>query len=138
MRPSPRPWPYFLSALAGLCDTTTGALLVAAPQWTLRLMRVPAGPTEPIWLRFIGAFVGGIGLAYLLPLLERRSALTDARLVTVLLVTAIVRLCVAGFVATAVLAGALARQWSSVWIADLALAVGQIAIVRSGALSRHA
>ncbi len=110
--------------LAGACDAVTGVLLVSAPIATLKLMRIAELPAEPIYLRFIGAFVGGVGLVYLYPFLYR--GWSDARLTVVLEVTALVRLCVALFLGISIAQGALAATWSTVLLTDLLLAVAQI------------
>lgn len=119
------------AVLAGACDTATGVLLVTVPAATLRLMAIPAIPGEAVYLRFIGAFVGGIGLTYLAPFAASRgSAAIAGRLAHVLVTTAIVRGCVAAFVAGAVLAGALVPAWLSVCATDLAFALFQAYVVR--------
>ncbi len=110
--------------LAGACDAVTGVLLVSAPIATLKLMRIAELPAEPIYLRFIGAFVGGVGLAYLYPFLCRGRS--DARLTVVLEVTALVRLCVALFLGVSLAEGSLAAAWSTVLLTDLLLALAQI------------
>lgn len=109
---------------AGSCDLLTGLLLVSAPHLTLGLMGIAVLPAEPIYLRFIGAFVGAVGAAYLYPFLllqERQS-----RLAVVLEVTALVRLAVGTFVGVGVLIGALAPPWLTVSLTDLLLALVQL------------
>lgn len=128
-----REW-YVLAA--GACDTATGLLLTVAPDWTLGLMRVPPPGADPIWLRFIGAFVAGVGLIYLLPgrlaTADRRAALS-----MILLSTAIVRATVGSFVTVALLSGALPPAWSSVAVTDLGLALLQAGLLVEGR-TRHA
>ena len=128
-----RRWPLVYSALAGACDTLTGVLLVVAPATTLYLMGLTSIPAEAVWLRWIGAFVGAVGLTYLypfaLPAAGRRS-----RLAVVLEATALIRLVVATFVGVALLRGWLETGWISVLATDLVLALAQLAILRRGAL----
>jgi hypothetical protein len=120
-------WSRLYCAVAGSCDTITGGLLVASPLLVLRLMGVPPGSSDLVHLRLVGALVAGVGLSYFLPLGRRDRG--ERRLLAVLEATAVVRLSVATFVAASVIQGALAWQWSSVWITDFALAAVQIAIV---------
>ncbi len=110
--------------LAGACDALTGALLVSAPIATLELMGIAELPAEPIYMRFIGVFVGGVGLAYLYPFLYR--GWSGGRLTVVLEVTALVRLCVALFLGVSIALAALAAAWSTVLLTDLLLAMAQI------------
>ncbi len=111
--------------LAGACDAVTGVLLVSVPIATLKLMRIAELPAEPIYMRFIGVFVGGVGLAYLYPLVLSRGR-SDTRLSVVLEVTALVRLCVALFLGVSIARAALATAWSTVLLTDLLLAAAQI------------
>lgn len=120
---------------AGACDAATGLLLVAAPALTLRLMGISALPAEPIFLRFVGVFVGAVGLAYLYPFwLDPARRL--ARLTGVLEMTALVRLLVGTFVAMSLVLGALALPWASVALTDLGLATAQLVLL--GRLRRAA
>ena len=119
--------------IAGLCDATTGLLLVLAPALTLRLMGIEPAPSDPTFLRFVGVFVGGVGLSYLYPwALDARRR--EERVWTVLEVSAGLRLLVAAFVLTSVATGALVARWSMVAATDLAFALVQLAwIARRGA-----
>jgi hypothetical protein len=110
--------------LAGSCDAATGVLLVSAPLWTLGLMGV-APVAEPVFLQWIGVFVGGIGLLYFYPFLLGG----EARRRVVLEATALLRLLVAAFVLVSVVRGALAAAWLSVFATDLTLAAVQIVLL---------
>lgn len=134
MRPETAPWLVYACLIAGAVDTVTGALLMASPTLALGLMGVAPMPAEPIYLRFIGAFVAGVGISYVLPFRDRPNR--DVRLVAMLEMTAFVRFAVGGFVAVAVLCGALGPAWSTVAVTDLGLATAQVAIVRNRKL-RH-
>jgi len=119
---------------AGLCDAATGAALVAAPLWTLGRMGIDPLPVEPVYLRWIGAFVLAVGLAYLYPFLlatGRRAA----RLATVFEVTALARGAVALTAGGAILAGELASAWAGVPLFDAALAIAQLVLLSRGALA---
>ena len=113
--------------IAGGMDVVTGLLLVAAPSFTLGLMLVSEVPAEPIWIRFIGAFVTGVGALYFLALSgggRRLRPLMEA--------TALVRACIACFVGGALLSGALSLGWLSVVASDAGLAALQLVLLRKG------
>jgi hypothetical protein len=107
---------------AGLMDAATGAALVVAPAFVLAGLRVPSvGPETVVFLRWIGIFVGAVGLAYLWALLRGGvGPLRDA-----FAFTALVRALVGGFVAFEVIRGGLAPGWSLVAVTDLGLAALQ-------------
>ena len=122
--------------LAGGMDSLTGLLLVSMPLSTLGLMGIPEMPAEPVYLRFVGAFVGGVGLSYLYPFLYRRPRRTDRTLAVVLEVTALVRFGIAAFIAWAIGSGALPPAWLSVLVTDAVLATVQLFMVRRQVLAR--
>jgi len=130
-------WPHLYCVLAGACDTSTGALLILTPDWTLRLMGIPDGPVQTVYLGFLGAFVGSVGLLYFYPFSHGLSPRTDSLLETVLRLTAVVRVVVGLFVTASILRNALAVQWGSVALTDLTLAAVQVAMVRREVL-QHA
>jgi hypothetical protein len=123
-------WMTRLCLVAGSADALTGALLLASPALTLGLMGIGTVPAEPVFLRFVGVFVGAVGLSYLLPF-AGDPARRATRLRTVLEVTALVRACVAVFVALAIASGSLALAWASVAVTDAALALVQISMLRA-------
>lgn len=135
IRPS---WGYAYAALAGLCDATTGILLVFTPVLALRLMRIEAVPADLVHVRFVGAFVGAVGLSYLVPLAFARGVRRNELLRGQMLTTTLIRLSVAAYSGYAVAAGLLERAWISVPLSDLALASIQIALLRLGVFAdRH-
>ena len=125
-------WTWWFAAAAGSCDALTGALLVAAPLFTLRLMGIDAFPAEPVYTRFIGIFVLAAGLSYFLPLAAPHPAARRTLLAAVFAVLALVRVCVAVFVAGAVAAGGLTPAWLSVSATDLVIAAVQVYALASG------
>ncbi|MDY7094572.1 MAG: hypothetical protein SX243_16495 [Acidobacteriota bacterium] len=129
-----RTWARAYCLLAGLCDASTGLLLVALPAPTLALMRIPRAPVELVWLQWIGVFVGAVGLAYLYPFVLGSEG-RDERLKTVLEITAGVRLAVGVFVLWAVGSGRLPAPWLSVAATDLLLAAVQLWLLWAGTLS---
>ncbi len=122
--------------LAGTCDGLTGILLVSSPRLTLRWMGIGELPQDLVYLRWIGVFVGAVGLTYLYPLLalwrgkSQAVPWAAARFPVVLETTAIVRLAVAIFVGVSLLSGALTWPWVSVLLTDLGLSVWQLVLLR--------
>ena len=119
-------------AVAGALDTVTGLLLVATPTVTLGWMGIANLPVEPVYMSWIGVFVGSIGLFYLLPFVlpALLGGAKVTRQIVVLEVTALARCLVAAFVAVSVLRGALEPAWMSVAATDLGLAVAQGFLLR--------
>jgi hypothetical protein len=123
-----------LALLAGAMDTTTGVLLVAAPGFTLRLMGIAMEEGTSPFVRFVGAFVLGVGLSYFPPFLLEGRERCDVALRAVFVTTGLVRLSIGLFTGAAVLGGILVLPWLSVTVSDLALATLQALIVRSKVL----
>jgi len=147
------PLGLLFAALAGSCDLATGLLLIASPLRTLSWMGIAAGGTgggdAVVYLRFIGAFVAGVGASYLYPLVlsalapVRTQARTQVpararpgRLPAVIEVTALVRAGVALFVTGAVISGALSPPWLSVAGTDAGLAALQLWMLARGMFGR--
>lgn len=122
----------------GLCDAATGLALIAAPVWTLGRMGIAAAPAEPVFVRWIGAFVLAVGLSYLYPFLLRASgsARLGERLATVFEVATLARGLVAVVAGGAIAGGLLERAWLGVPLFDAAVAAVQIVLLRRGGL-RH-
>ena len=104
--------------IAGASDTSTGALLIAAPVFTVRMMGLSVPNDATPFLSFIGAFVLAVGLSYLYGALLVRRTGGEPRLEAVWLLTAIIRSSVAIFVLGAVLNGTLAPGWLTIAIFD--------------------
>jgi hypothetical protein len=120
---------------AGVGDVVTGVLLLLAPAATLRLMRATWPGPDAVGLRFVGAFVLGIGLVHVAGLaLAPRGG---ARLRHFMEASALVRACVAGFVAGAIVLHALPAAWASVALTDTTFAIAQVALARRGAFDRE-
>ena len=111
--------------LAGLTDSTTGVLLVSAPATTLRLMGIAEVPSEPVFLRWIGVFVGGVGLLYLYPWLGD-AARREERQRVILEATIVLRGAVAVFVIVSLTRGLLSMPWVSVAVTDAMFAGFQV------------
>jgi hypothetical protein len=111
-------WLLAYQLVAGFSDTSTGALLIAAPLFTLRLMGLAVPGDAKPFLSFIGAFVFAVGLAYLYGALLVRRTSGAPRLEVVWLLTAIIRSSVAIFVIAAVLSRSLAPGWLTIAVFD--------------------
>jgi hypothetical protein len=121
--------------IAGASDTSTGALLIAAPVFTLRMMGVSVPYDATPFLSFIGAFVLAVGLSYLYGALLVRRTGGMPRLEAVWLLTAIIRSSVAIFVLGAVLNHTLAPAWLSIAVFDGICVVIQARGLRRGWLT---
>lgn len=125
-------WLGLYCGLVGAMDSTTGLLLVVSPALTLRLMGISdIDAMGEVGLRWIGVFVGSVGLAYLYPFALRGKG-RHRRLTTVIEVTTLVRTAVGTFVAVALVIGSLVPAWLSVSLTDLGLAAFQLWLVASG------
>ena len=123
--------PRLFCLVAGGGDAMTGLLLLAAPRLVLRLLGadVPGDSGgDLVLLRFVGVFVGSVGLAYLYPWLLRG----ESRLRTAVEITAGVRLAVALFLGFAVLTGQLDLPWATVGAYDALVATAQIGLLARG------
>ena len=98
-----RPVLLAYQALIGLSDTLTGALLIIAPEFTLRLMGLHVPSDALPYVSFIGAFVLSVGLACLYGAIVMARRGSPCTLEAVWLLTAITRASVAIFVVTQVL-----------------------------------
>lgn len=129
---------YLYQLLTGIGDSSTGALLIVAPAFTLRLMGLHAGGDALPYLSFIGAFVLSVGLACLYGawIVARRGSLRI--LETVWLLTAITRASVAIFVLAQIADHTLEFGWVSVAIADGLCVLIQSIGLRKGWLARVA
>jgi hypothetical protein len=114
---------------AGCMDVATGILLMAAPAFTLKLMLVADPLVQPVFLRFVGAFVAGLGSLYFLALLRRFE---PGRLAAIMEATSLVRAIIAVFVTVSVAWGPLSPPWLSVAATDAGLAIAQIVMLRRG------
>jgi hypothetical protein len=125
-------WVYGMMLLAGLMDATTGALLLAAPLWTLDLMGItdPAPGTAVPALDRRVRVQRGLLLPVPVPA-PRRPPQRDQRAVGILTMATIVRIFIAGFSGIAIATGALEPAWLSVTFTDATLAVLQIYILRN-------
>ena len=126
MRAPARRWLLVYQYAAGLCDTTTGLLLLAAPAGTLALMGLTIIPQPVVFVRYIGIFVLSVGLTYLWAA-GRWPLTSHAHIgwVTQWKITALVRTLVALFVVWQVVSGSLEGRWISVALSDGFFAVIQ-------------
>jgi hypothetical protein len=118
--------------LAGCCDAFTGALLILAPAFTLRLMMLRAPDDALIYISFIGAFVLAVGLAYLYGASIVLHGCCETKLQVLWLITALTRMSVALFVAGQVLISSLPAGWLTVAATDAACVLIQVTGLRKG------
>lgn len=121
--------------VAGFSDASTGALLIAAPLFTLRMMGLAVPSDATPFLSFIGAFVFAVGLAYLYGALLVRRASGVPRLEAVWVMTAMIRSSVAIFVLAAVFNRSLAPGWLTIAVFDGICALIQARGLRRGWLN---
>jgi hypothetical protein len=122
--------------LIGLSDTCTGALLIVAPELTLRLMHLRAPSDALIYVSFIGAFVFSVGLACLYGAFLAYRGNCRTKLEVVWLLTAFARASVAIFVIAHVLSSSLDPGWLTVAATDGACVLIQAIGLRRGWLAR--
>ena len=125
-------WLTLYQWLAGLCDVTTGMLLVFAPGWTLSLMGVRHTPQPIEFAAFIGVFVLSVGLAYWYAACQPMNTVNSARWQTVWWLTALSRSLVACFLGWKIFAGNLEVAWLAVAATDGVLAIFQWLGLRAG------
>jgi len=120
MTPSPKPWIPFWNLAVGAMDACTGILLMVAPAFTLRLMKleVPAGILP--FIGWIGAFVFAVGSAYFFAL---RSPGEGTAMVW--RITAFARTVVAGYLVWKISTGSLSTGWATVAATDAVVAMVQ-------------
>jgi hypothetical protein len=129
--------PALFCLLAGGGDAVTGLLLLAAPRLVLHLLGAAAVPGEDlILLRWVGVFVGCVGLAYLYPWLLHpwllRPSRRESRVRAAVEITAGMRLAVALFLGIAIMTGQLDLPWATVGVYDALVAVAQIGLLARG------
>lgn len=115
--------------VAGASDFFTGVGLVFLPQVVLPLMGVPGIEGGAlVFLRWVGAFVGAVGLSYWWALLRPSVGLRAVFELTILF-----RLAAGVFSAVAILRGWLGPVWWSVPATDFIFAGVQVWLLREGA-----
>jgi hypothetical protein len=132
-----RYWIVLYQYLAGLCDTVTGLLLIAAPAWTLGLMGLTIIPQPVAFVRYIGVFVLSVGISYPWAALGWPLS-THAHIgwTTQWKLTALIRTLVALFIVWQVATAALESKWISVAFSDGTFALIQWIGLRKGWLAR--
>lgn len=118
-------------------DAATGLMLVVAPGFTLRLMRVPApDPASLVFVSWIGVFVLAVGCSYFLAPRRLSNSNERERLAVVWRFTTIARALVAAFVTWRVVTGGLPPAWLTVAATDAVIAAVQFQWLRGG-LGEH-
>jgi len=133
-----RPVLFSYQMLTGFSDSSTGVLLIAAPEFTLRLMGLHVPADALPFLSFVGAFVLSVGLCCLYGGYLAYCGACAGKLEIVWLLTAIIRSRVAAFVVMQILFGALEAGWLTVAVFDASCALVQAIGLRKGWLRRAA
>jgi hypothetical protein len=120
-----RPILLTYQVLVGISDTSTGALLIVAPEFTLRLMHLQVPSDALAYVSFVGAFVFSVGLACLYGALLMAHKGCRQRIETVWLLTAFTRASVAIFILSQIMTHSLPLGWSTVALTDGACVVIQ-------------
>jgi len=117
----------FWSITVGSMDALTGLLLVMAPGRVLGLLGI-VRPAEDalVFVSWIGVFVMAVGLSYGLALGKRGWGEATWSF------TSLVRMMVAVFLTSKILDESMAQTWAPVALADAAVAIVQIVILRAG------
>ena len=111
---------------AGLCDTSTGLLLLFAPALTLRMMGITRNPRPLFYASYVGIFVFCVGFSYLVvPGTGLAKSLGAASWRTQWLITALFRTAIAVFVSVQVAIGGMQPAWIAVALTDATFAVVQ-------------
>jgi hypothetical protein len=118
--------------VTGISDTLTGALLLIAPELTLRLISLSAPEDAQIYVSFVGAFVFSVGLACLYGAWLAYRGKCRTKIEVVWLLTALTRASVAAFVLGQVMTSMLADGWITVAACDGACVLIQAIGLRKG------
>ena len=122
----PRTAIFLYHYAAGLCDTSTGLLLVFAPAFTLRLMGITRNPQPLFYASYVGIFVFCVGFSYLVvPGTGLAKSLGSASWRTQWLITALFRTAIAVFVCAEVARGIMQPAWIAVALTDATFAAVQ-------------
>ena len=111
-------------------DACTGLLLIFAPEFTLKLMKLSVPADVLPYQSWIGAFVLSTGLAYAWairqPVNERERGARE----TIWKMTALVRTVIALFLTAKILTGGLSAGWATVVATDAVVALVQWVALR--------
>lgn len=117
----------FWSIAVGSMDALTGLMLILTPEAVLRLLGIlPQAQDTLVFVSWIGTFVLAVGLSYGLALGKRGAG--EATWVF----TSLVRILVAAFLTVRILNESMVQTWALVAVADAAVAIVQIVILRAG------
>jgi hypothetical protein len=133
-----RPMIFAYQMLTGLSDASTGALLIIAPVFTLRLMGLHVPADSLPFLSFIGAFVLSVGLSCLYGAFLIVRCVSVPKLEMVWLLTALTRSGVAIFIVAQILTQTLEAGWVTVALSDGACVLIQAIGLRKGWLAHAA
>ncbi len=124
--------------LAGCCDGLTGIMLMVMPVSTLVMMGVASPVAEPVYMRWIGAFVYSVGFSYFIPFLSCTPETRRRRSVSVLETTLWIRIVIATFTTVSIIRGELDISWIAVPLSDVTLAAIQVTLLALGVFKEDA
>jgi len=127
-----RPILFGYQLAIGLSDSSTGALLIVVPAFTLRMMGLHVAADALPYLSFIGSFVLAVGFCCLYGAYLAWCDACASKLRLLWLLTAILRSSVAIYLFMQVLSRTLETGWLTVAIFDGACALIQANGLRKG------
>jgi len=123
--------------LAGCCDGLTGIMLMVMPVSTLVMMGVASPVVEPVYMRWIGAFVYSVGFSYFIPFLSCTPEARRRRSISVLETTLWIRIVIATFTTVSIIRGELDITWMAVPLSDITLATIQVVLLKLGVFKEN-
>ena len=122
-----RHWLTLYQYAAGICDTSTGLLMICFPPFTFGLMGLQFVPGTITFVRFVAVFVLCVGLTYLwMPARWPLSEHSAPVWLTQWKITALIRTMVALFLLWQVTLRLMEFRWFTVALFDAVLAAVQI------------
>ena len=114
-----------LTLFMGTVDAVTGMLLMFLPEMTLGLMGINISYTDWVFIRFVGAFVFGVGTSYLFGFFAVLKRNNWEEMGFVWKITAWVRLVIFVFMSVSIMTGLLEPSWIAVPVTDGSVALLQ-------------
>ena len=114
-----------VTLLVGAMDTLTGLLLMFLPEITIGLMGITIPYTDWIFIRFVGAFVFGVGSTYLIGFISSTVFNNWNELRSIWKITAWIRFSICVFTSITIIGGWIDPAWIGVPLTDGAFAVFQ-------------
>jgi hypothetical protein len=123
-------WIPWWSAGVGAMDACTGLLLIFAPEFTLKLMKLSVPADVLPYQSWIGAFVLSTGLTYAWAIRQPANDRDRGAREAIWKMTALVRSVIAILLAAKILTGGLSAGWATVAATDAMVALVQWVALR--------